>query len=246
MNPMINGAPVDSPGVKEQTDISKKQLREMEKTRFRSVFAVVISIVALVVAVLTLIFTIKAHAAQSVKFFGIPLSTATRVKLEPAIIKAGFIPLHKYISGHPFSAGVLSFSFVQLNPVDLKGNLRYDAYKTTGQLKGAYEFGVGYTLSGRFAVAKYFIHSLYDAGILAMLKDKYGRPYAVVKLSTLTGRSKYTWKEKNGIKIVFREGFSNTILKFINIREYNIRQRQIKEERNNNDKATAKKESRAF
>lgn len=105
---------------------------------------------------------------------------------------------------------------------------------------------MGYTLSGRFVVAKYFIYSLYDADVLAMLKDKYGRPYIVEKLNTLTGRSEYTWKEKGGIKIVFREGFSNTILEFINVKEYNIRQRQIKDEINNNNKTTAKKESSAF
>lgn len=187
-----------------------------------------------------------AYAAQPVKLFGVPLSAATRVSLEPALVKAGFIPLRKYLRGHPFSADALSFSFAPLNPIGLKGHLRYDAYKTAGQLKGAYELAVGYTLSGRFAIAKYFIHSLYDPDVLVMLKDKYGKPYSVVRLSTLTGRSEYAWKEKNGIEIVLREGFSYTDLKYINVPEYNIRLRQIKEAINNNDKAAAKKESGAF
>ena len=52
--------PADSPGVKEQVDISKKQLKEMRRTRFWSIVAIVISIFALVVAALTLLFTIRA------------------------------------------------------------------------------------------------------------------------------------------------------------------------------------------
>lgn len=193
-----------------------------------------------------LFFSGHAFAAQPVELFGVPLSTAIRAKLCPALAKAGFIPLRKYLRGHTFSADMLSFSFVPLNPVGLKGHLRYDAYKTAGQLKGAYELAVGYTLSGRFAIAKYFIHGLYDHDVLSMLKDKYGRPYSVVRLGTLTGRSEYTWKEKNGIEIVLREGFSYTDLKYINVPEYNIRLRQIKEAINNNDRVAAKKESGAF
>lgn len=191
-------------------------------------------------------FTLNSYAARPVKLFGVPLSTATRAKLEPALIKAGFIPLQKYLHEHPFSADSLTFSFASLNPVGLKGHLRYDAYKTTGQLKGVYDLAVGYTLFGRFAIAKYFIHGLYDLDVLAMLKDKYGRPYSVVRLGTLTGRSEYTWKEKNGIEIVLSEGFSYTDLKYINVLEYNIRIRQVKEAIRKSDKAPAKKESGAF
>ena len=201
---------------------------------------------ALLLLIFMLFFSGPAFAAQPVKLFGIPLSTATRTSLEPALMKAGFIPLHRYLRKHPFSVDAFAFSFVPLNPLGLKGHLRYDAYKTAGQLNGAYELAVGYTLSERFAIAKYFIHSLYGLDVLSMLKDKYGRPYSVVRLGTLTSRSEYTWKEKNGIEIVLREGFSYTDLKYINVPEYNIRLRQIKEEIKNNDKAMEKKESGAF
>ncbi len=54
----INGAPVDSPGIKEQVAISKEQLKEMKNTRVWSIIAVIISFVALAVAILTLVFSI--------------------------------------------------------------------------------------------------------------------------------------------------------------------------------------------
>ncbi|MHB1546410.1 MAG: hypothetical protein ACYCSB_01155 [bacterium] len=200
-----------------------------------------INIIILMLITLPL-FVVQAQAAQSVKLFGVPLSTATRAKLEPVLIKAGFIPLSKYIH----TVGAMTFDAVPLNPIELKGHLRYVGYRTTGQLKGAHELAVGYTLSGRFAIAKYFIDSLYNSDVLAMLKDKYGKPGYIKALGPFKEHYEYIWNEEGGIKIVLKEEFFHTVLKIINVPECNIRLRQVKEEIKNSDKAVAKAEGGAF
>lgn len=165
--------------------------------------------------------------AAPLKLFGVPLQGATRQMLEPALIHAGFSPIH--VGDHWW----------------------YDSYHVDGQLPGARKLLVGYTASNHFAMAEYIFPSFMNteevSRVIHLVEDKYGDPTRQSGNISLGGVSA-TWDEGDGMIIRVSRGWpsTTTYLQLENVALYQKMKAEMHQQNQQQQAAQAKAHANAF
>jgi hypothetical protein len=166
-------------------------------------------------------------SAKTLALFGIPLTNANRSTLEPALQKAGLIPIQ---TGNRWW---------------------YDIYRVHGQMPGASKLLVGYTEHNRFAIAQYVFPSFMDTEqvkkVIQMVQDKYGQPSqesGSIGLGSVTA----VWNEGNGMEIRVTRGWPSTTT-YLDLENVDNRSRmlaQIQAQKAAHEKQQAQAHANAF
>ncbi|MCE5394674.1 MAG: hypothetical protein JJ693_08830 [Acidithiobacillus sp.] len=168
-----------------------------------------------------------AAQAKPVDLFGIPLATATRATLEPALVHAG------------------------LTPIQVGNQWWFDQYAVHGQLPGAKKLLVGYTEQNHFAIAEYVFPSFMDIGqvvqIIRMVEGKYGPPSQQSGNPGL-GDVQATWNEGDGMIIRVSRGWpsTTTYLSLENVASDQRMKAQMQQQKRQQESQQAKAHSNAF
>jgi uncharacterized protein len=126
----------------------------------------------------------------------------------------------------------------------------YDTYDSSGLLEGTSELSIAY-MNGKFAEAFYKYESEMDTHKVVEVRDlvvsKYGKPASSEGNPSL-GPVTYTWKLKDGIKIVVERAWPDTTvyLKYIHPANYAAMQAEIKRQENAEENDKRSKQSKAF
>ena len=128
-------------------------------------------------------------ATAPLTLFGTHLQGATRTELRLALNKAG------------------------LSPIRVDGRYFCDSYAVHGQLAGASQLEVCYTLGNHFALAQYTFPGSMDTALVKRVIDvvasKYGRP-ASFSGDVNLGNVAALWNEPGGMRIVVARGWPDT------------------------------------
>lgn len=126
----------------------------------------------------------------------------------------------------------------------------YDLYDSSELLEGTSELSIAY-MNGKFAEAYYKYDSFVDRHKVLEVRDlvvsKYGKPASSEGNPSL-GPVTYTWKLKDGIKVVVERAWPDTTvyLKYIHPANYAAMQAEIKRQANAEENDKRSKQSKAF
>lgn len=127
---------------------------------------------------------------------------------------------------------------------------RYDTYDSSELLEGTSKLSIGY-IKDKFAEAYYKYDAFVDTHKVVEVRDlvvsKYGKP-ASSKGNPSLGPVTYTWKLKDGIKIVVKRAWPDTTvyLNYIHPVNYAAMQTEMKRQENAEENDKRSKQSKAF